>query len=159
MLTLTVMIRKSSIFAFTISLIIAVCLSGIVLAATGTFSVKTGEDKSLSIDLLTNDHVVIKFSVAWSEEASTVGFSIVCPNGTKIDFGEQGSFSFNLVCTEGGQYALHFVNQGLSTKIVTLEYTIEHQFLGISTNLFWLVIIALICIIGAIGYVILTRPS
>ncbi len=153
------MIRKSSIFAFAVSFVIVICLGGIVLAATGTFSVKPGDDISHSIDLMTNDHVVIKFSVAWSEEASTLGFSLVCPNGTKTDFGEQGSFSYNLVCTEGGQYTLHFVNQGLTTKIVTLEYTIEHQFLGMSTNLFWLVLIALICIIGAVGYVILTRPS
>ncbi len=155
------MLRKSHIFSFLISFIIAVRLIGFAQAtATFSFWVKAGEDVSRSIDLSVDDRVRIKFSTVWAAEANTIGFLIVSPNGTVTDFGEQGALNFSFVCTEQGQYTLHFVNQDdAETKLVILEYEIEHYVFGMTTNLFWMVLIALISIVGAIVLVLLTKTS
>jgi len=155
------MLRKSHIFPFLISFIIVVSLIGFAQAtATFSFWVEASEDVSRSIDLSVDDRVLIKFSTTWAAEANTIGFSIVSPNGTVTDFGEQGALSFSFVCTENGQYTLHFVNQDdAETKLVILEYEIEHYVFGMTTNLFWLVLIALISIVGAIVLIILTKTS
>ena len=158
-LVLRAMLRKSYIFTFVICFIIAVSLIGFAQAPSTFLSLKPGEDVSHSIDLLVDDRVIIKFSVAWGAEASAVGFSLVSPNGTVTDFGEQGAMSYSFVCTEKGQYTMHFDNSDSTTKVVTLEYTIDHYLFGMTTNLFWLVVFALICVVAAVGYVILTRPS
>jgi emp24/gp25L/p24 family/GOLD len=155
------MLRKSHILPFVISLVILASLSGFAQAIATSFSVKAGEDVSRSIDLLADDRVLIEFSVVGEgEKANTVGFSLVAPNGTINDFGEQGTLSFSFVCTEKGQYALHFINQdSTATILVTLECKIDHYVFGMETNLFWLVFIALVCIVGAVGYVVLTKTS
>ena len=154
------MLRKSRVFSFVISSIILVSVIGLAQATSTYFSVKTGEDVSRSLDLAANDRVLIEFSVAWGAEASTVGFSLVCPNGTITDFGEQGTFSFSFVSTEAGIHTLHFANQGsTATKLVTLEYKIDRNFFGMTTDIFWLVFIALVCIAGIVGFVILSKTS
>jgi hypothetical protein len=158
---LNAMLRKSHIFPFLISFIIIVSFIGFAqAAATFSFWVEAGEDVSRMIDLSVDDRVGIKFSTVWAAEANTIGFSIVSPNGTIANFGEQGAFSFNFVCTEKGQYTLHFVNQdNAERKLVTLEVGIEHYIFGMTTTLFWLALIAVVCIAGAILAVLLTKTS
>jgi hypothetical protein len=154
------MLRKSHILTFVISLVILANLSGFAQATASSFSVKAGEDVSRSIDLLADDRVLIEFTVVGGGEANVIRFSLVSPNGTISDFGEQGTLSFSFVCTEKGQYTLHFVNQNpTATTLVTLECKIDHYLFGMETNLFWLVFIALVCIVGAVGYVRLTKTS
>lgn len=155
------MLQKSHIFPFLISFIIAVSLIALAqAAATFSFWVEAGEDVSRMINLSVDDRVLIKFSTVWAAEANTIDFSIVSPNGTTTDFGEQGAFSFNFVCTEKGQYTLHFVNQdNTERKLVTLEVGIEHYIFGMTTTLFWLVLIAVVCVAGAILAVLLTKTS
>jgi hypothetical protein len=155
------MLRKSHIFPFLISFIIVVSFIGFAqAAATFSFWVEAGEDVSRMIDLSVDDRVVIKFSTVWAAEANTIGFSIVSPNGTVANFGEQGAFSFNFVCTEKGQYTLHFINQdNAERKLVTLEVGIEHYVFGMTTTLFWLVLIAVVSVAGAILAVLLTKTS
>jgi len=155
------MLRKSYILPFLISFIIVVCSIGFAQATAISFWVKTGEDVSRSFDLSVNDRVQFKFSTVWAAETNTIGFSIVYPNGTVTDFGEEGALSFSFVCTEKGQYTLHFVNQDDAVaKLVMLEYEIDHYVFGLTTNfIFWLVVIVLVCIIGAIMLVMLTKTS
>lgn len=155
------MLRKSQIFPFLISFIIIVSFIGFAkAAATSSFWVEASEDVSRTIDLSVDDQVLIKFSTVWAAEANTIGFSIVSPNGTTTDFGEQGAFSFSFVCTEKGQYTLHFVNQDdAERKLVTLEVGIEHYVFGMTTNLLWLVFIALVIIGCTIVLVLLTKTS
>lgn len=155
------MLRKLHIFPFLTSFIIVVSLIGLAQAtATFSFWVEAGEDVSRMIDLSVDDRVLIKFTTVWAAEVNTIGFSIVTPNGTTTDFGEQGAFSFNFVCTEKGPYTLHFVNQdNIERKLVTLEVGIEHYIFGMTTTLFWLVVIAVVCVAGGILAVLLTRTS
>lgn len=154
------MLRKSHIYPFLISFIIVVSLIGFAQATvTFSFWAEASEDVSRMIDLAVDDQVLIKFSTVWAAEANTIGFSIVSPNGTITDFGEQAAFSFSFVCTEKGQYTLHFVNQDdAERKLVTLEVTIERYIFGM-TPLFWLVLIVVVSIVGAFVLVILTKPS
>jgi hypothetical protein len=155
------MLRKSHIFPFLITFIIVVSFIGFAQAtATSSFWVETGEDVSRMIDLSVGDQVLIKFSTVWAAEVNTIGFSVVSPNGTTTDFGEQGALSFSFVCREKGQYTLHFVNQDdVERKLVTLEVGIEHYVFGMTTDLFWLVLIAVVSIVGGIVLVILTKTS
>ena len=155
------MLRKSQIFPFLISFIIVVSLIGFAQATvTSSFWIEAGEDVSRMINLSVDDQVLIKFSTVWAAEANTIGFSIVSPNGTIADFGEQGTFSFSFVSTEKGQYTLHFINQDdAERKLVTLEVRIGHYVFGMTANLFWLVLIAVISIVGTIVLVILTKTS
>jgi hypothetical protein len=155
------MLRKSHIFPFLISFIVVVSLIGYAqAAATFSFWVEAGEDVSRMIDLSVDDQVLIKFSTVWAAEANTIGFSIASPNGTVTDFGEQGALNFSFTCTEKGQYTLHFVNQDdAERKLVTLEVGIEHYIFGMTANLFWLVLIAVVSIVGAIVLVLLTKTS
>jgi len=155
------MLRKLHIFPFLTSFIIVVSLIGLAQAtATFSFWVEAGEDVSRMIDLSVDDHVLIKFSTVWAAKANTIVFSIVSPNGTITDFGEQGALRFSFVCTEKGQYAFHFVNQDdVERKLVTLEVGIEHYVFGMTANLFWLVLIAVVSIVGAIVLVLLTKTS
>ena len=154
------MLRKSHIFPFLISFMIIVSLIGFAQATvTFSFWVEAGEDVSRMIDLSVDDQVLIKFSTVWAAEANTIGFSIVSPNGTITDFGEQGAFSFSFVCTEKGQYTLRFVNQDdAERKLVTLEVRIQRYVFGMSP-LFWLVLIVVASIVGAFVLVILTKTS
>jgi len=154
------MLPKSHIFTLVSSFIIIISLIGFAQATSTYFTVKTGEEVSRSIDLAKDDRVQIKYSVSWAAEASTVDFSLVTPNGTITEFGEQGTFSFSFVCTEAGQYTMHFVNHNPNaTPLVTLEYKIDHYLLGMTTDFFWLVFIALVCIVGIVGFVILSKTS
>jgi hypothetical protein len=155
------MLRKSHIFPFLITFIIVVSFIGFAQAtATSSFWVETGEDVSRMIDLSVGDQVLIKFSTVWAAEVNTIGFSVVSPNGTTTDFGEKGALSFSFVCREKGQYTLHFVNQDdVERKLVTLEVGIEHYVFGMTTDLFWLVLIAVVSIVGGIVLVILTKTS
>lgn len=154
------MLQKSRFFLFLTSLILVVSLISFARAtATSSFWVEAGEDVSRSIDLSADDQVLVKFTTVWAAEANTIGFSMVSPNGTVTDFGEQGEFSLSFVCTESGQYTLHFVNHDAETKLVTLESNVEHYVFGMTPSLFWLVLIALVCIVGAIVFVILTKAS
>jgi hypothetical protein len=154
------MLRKSYISLFLISFVILANLSGFAQATASSFSVKAGEEVSRSIDLLVDDRVLIEFGVVGGGEANIIRFSLASPNGTITDFGEQGTLSFSFICTEKGQYTLHFANQNpTATSLVTLECKIDHYVFGMETSLFWLVFVALVCIVGAVGYVILTKTS
>ena len=153
------MSRKSHIFPFVISFVVLAILSGVAQAIAASFSVKIGEEVSRPIDLVVDDRVLIQFTVVGGE-VKTIGFSMISPNGTITDFGETGKLSFNFVCTEKGQYTLHFVNTDpTAEKLVTLDCNIDHYVFGMTTNLFWIVLIALVCIAGAVGYVILSKTS
>lgn len=154
------MLRKPRLSTFVISFMVIVSLIGFAQATSTYFTVKTGEDVSRALDLAKDDRVQIKFSVAWAAEASTVGFSIVSPNGTITDFGEQGAFSFSFVCTEAGLYNLHFVNNNSNANpLVTLEYKIDHYLFGMTTDYFWLVFIALVVIVAIVGFALLSKTS
>jgi hypothetical protein len=50
------------------------------------------------------------------------------------------------VCTDSGDYTLHFSNIESSTdKLITLDYEVEHYIFGIPQMLFLVLIIAAVC--------------
>lgn len=160
---LRAMLQGSYVFTFFLSLIIVVGLIDFVQAATtSSFYVKPGEDVTRFLDLSADDQVLIKFSVVWGAEANTIGFSIVSPNGTVTDLGNQGTLNYSFTCIEKGEYTLHFINNEAETKLVSLEYKIDHNVFGIfgmTPSLFWLVFVAVICIVGIVVFVALSKTS
>ncbi len=160
---LRAMLQKSYFFTFFVSLIIVVGLISFVQAAiTSSFYVKPSEDVTQFLDLSADDQVSIKFSVVWGAEANTIGFSIVSPNGTVTDLGKQGTLNYSFTCTDKGEYILHFINNEAETKLVSLEYKIDHNVFGVfglTPSLFWLVFIAVICILGIVVFVALSKTS
>ena len=157
------MLRKSKLPSSVIPIILIVSLvslSSFVQATPASFYVNPGEELSRSTELSVNDRVLIEFSVVWGAEAKTVDFSMVSPNGTITDFGEQGTLSYSFVCTEKGQYTLHFINHDPAERIlITLECKVQSYVLGMPTNLFWLLLIAAACIAGIIAFTALSKTS
>ncbi len=157
------MLQKSYVFTFLVSLIIVVgFISSVQASITSSFYVKPGEDVTRFLDLAADDQVSIKFSVVWGAEANTISFSIASPNGTVTDLGKQGTLNYGFTCTDKGEYTLHFINNEAETKLVSLEYKIDHNVFGIfgmTPSLFWLVFIAVICIVGIVVFVALSKTS
>jgi hypothetical protein len=153
--------RRSSVYALIIIALLAVSI-GLGQAMITTLAVKGGEEVTYPITLAVEDRVLIQFSVAVvsavGEHSNTVHCSIVFPNGTVRDFGDEPSFSF--VCDMGGEYTLHFVNNDQTAeKRVTLNYEIDHYIFGIPQMLFMALIIVLACVGGVFAFVILGRKS
>ena len=153
--------RRSSVYALIIIALLGVFV-GLGQAMITTLAVKGGEEVTYPITLAVEDRVLIQFSVAVvsavGEHSNTVHCSIVFPNGTVRDFGDETSFSF--VCDMGGEYTLHFVNNdAMADKSVTLNYEIDHYIFGFPQMLFMALIIVLACVGGVFAFVILGRKS
>ena len=140
------------LFVGLISVVYLISLAG---AATSSIMVPAGGEVNRKIDLKVDDQVVIKFTVVGAED-SFVSFSIVYPNATEVSFGEIGLFSHSFVCDAKGEYELSFVNNDVSeSKLVTLNYEIEHYIFGIPQMLFLALVIAAVCVIMVAFYVLL----
>jgi hypothetical protein len=154
---LKAMLRKSTIFPFLILFILVAGFSSSAHAFSASFYVEPGENVSRSVDLSLDDRVFIQFSLVWAAEANTIHFWLVSPNGDINDFGEKGAVSLNFVCTEKGRYTMHFVNESPTTQLVTLECKIDRYVFGMPTDIFWLAFIALVVVLGAVTFVVLSK--
>jgi len=154
-------LRKSPI-SILIILALTVVLVGLGNATTTQFTVKGGEELNHPINLIAEDRVLIQFKVigeaSVGETSNTLQFSISFPNGTVKEFGESGDFSYSFVCDAEGEYVLHFVNTDpTATKLVTLNYEVDHYIFGIPQMLFMVILIAVISVIGVAVFIGLSR--
>jgi hypothetical protein len=125
-------------------------------AMTISLTVPAGEMSSRKMDLAVDDHVRIQFTVVGTK-SNLVFFSLVYPNGTEIDFGKVGKFTHGLVCDEEGEYTMVFVSDDMAdSKLVTLNYEIEHYMFGVSQTLFLVLAIAVLCVGMVAAYVIMS---
>jgi len=138
-----------------------ISIASLVYLANATIlsmTVPAGEEVNRNIDLAVEDRVKIQFTVE-GKENSFISFSLVYPNATEIDFGEISVFSRNFVCDEKGDYTMCFVNNDTTeSKLVTLNYEIEHNLFGMPQMFFLVLIIAVLCIAMVAVYV-LASPS
>jgi hypothetical protein len=141
-------------------LIILALLSVIIgscQAVTASFTVKSGEEVTRSIDLKVEDGISIQVKVVGGT-ANTLQFFMSFPNATVQDFGASGDFSYSFVCDTEGEYVLHFVNTDQAeTKVVTLNYEVTQYIFGIPLMLFMLIIIVLVCVVGIVAFVFMGR--
>jgi hypothetical protein len=69
-----------------------------------------------------------------------------------------GDFGYSFICDAEGDYTLHFVNSDLTeSKLVTLDYEIDHYILGIPQMLFMTIVIAVASIVGVAVFIMLSK--
>jgi hypothetical protein len=134
-------------------------IAGTVQAATESLNVQAGEDSVRKIDVSAGDHIQIDFTVL-SQSPSSMRFRIVFPNGTTKDYGESSSYNISFISDVQGECALHFDNTNSSrSQLVTLEYEIEHYYFGIPEIPFLIIVIAVLLLCIAAGYIIMGKYS
>lgn len=150
--------RKALIPFLLIILILGILVQ--YASATATqFTVHGGQEFTVTIDLTTEDHVLIKFGVIGQSD-STIDFRLVDPyENVAAEFSKKGDVSYTFVCTEGGDYVMHFSNVFSSEdKLITLEYEIEHYFFGLPQMLFMVLVVVVICVAAVAVFILMGKP-
>lgn len=138
-------------------MVVLIALSGVAQATTAQLSVKGGEESTYPIKLAVEDRVLIRFTVIGQED-KTIGFSMTFPNGTVTDFGDIGTLSHSFVSDLEGECTLRFNNTASSeTKLVTMDYEIDHYILGMPQMLFLVLLIAVICVLMVASFILMGR--
>jgi hypothetical protein len=139
-----------------IVLALAVVFIGLGHATTTQFTVKTGE-VTHPINLIAEDRVLIQFKVIGTT-SSLIQFSLIFPNATSKEFGESGDFSYSFVCDAEGEYTLNFTNNDpTESKLVTLNYEIDHYIFGMPQMLFMVILIVIVSMVGVAVFIGLSR--
>ena len=137
---------KTVAITLLIGLLSIACLISVVNASTMSITVPAGEEVNRKINLDVDDRVGIQFTVVGTEN-NFISFFLVCPNATEIEFGEVGVFRYSFMCDAKGEYVMNFVNNEMNeSKLVTLNYDIEHYMFGMPQLFFLALVIAVICL-------------
>jgi len=152
------MLLNRRVCAFLLIFIPTIFIFAETASATVTnFRVQDDKEVIYPIKLVNEDRVLIQFSVI-GQSKNSLQFSIAFPNGTVIDYGEVGVFHLSFICTFEGQYLLNFTNNDLGdSKLVTLDYEIDHYMFGMPQMLFMTVLIAVVCVAGVAVFIGLSR--
>jgi hypothetical protein len=129
-------------------------------SATATqFTVRGGQDSPVTVNLATEDHVLIRFNVVGTSE-NTIDFRLVDPHeNVTAEFSRKGDVSYTFVCGEGGDYVMHFSNVFSSEdKLITLEYEIEHYFFGLPQMLFMVLVVVVIYVAAVAVFILMGKP-
>lgn len=129
------------------------------IARAETFTVPPLHEHTTSIGLSDGDKVSGSISVVGGS-GNDINFYVTDPNGNTIrryDRVTQTSFSFSASMT--GTYVMHFDNSFslLSSKSVTLDYTVTKTILGIPQEYFLVLLIVVVVIIVAVVVVLARR--
>jgi hypothetical protein len=156
----TVMQLKNAALPLIFFLLIASIISYSANATTENFTVAPESEVTKSLNLQKDDRVAIGFTVV-GQTTSALGFYVTDPNGnTVIQYGKVGQKSFSLHATIPGVYTLHFDNSlWQEEKMVTLNYDVQHYILGLPQTLFYVLVIAVISVIGIALFVLLGKTS
>jgi len=150
--------HKKCVIVLFVALLLVVPLVSFSYAATFSVTVPAGEEVIQKVDLEEGDHILVKFRVLGTK-SSYISFLIVYPNGTEKSFGELGAFDYSFVSDVEGEYELIFVNKDATeSKLVTLNYKIDHYVFGIPELLFQALVIVVICVTMIAVYILLS-PS
>jgi hypothetical protein len=153
-------LRRSFACVFIILALLAVIFIGLGHATTTQFTLKAGGEVTHPINLIADDRVLIQYKVisAIADTSNTVQFSINFPSGTVKEFGESGDFSYSFVCDAEGEYTLNFTNTDQTeSKLVTLNYEIDHYIFGMPQMLFMVIVIAVVSMVGVAVFIGLSR--
>jgi hypothetical protein len=152
-------LRRSPAYILIILALTAVFI-GFGHATTAQFTVKAGGEVTHPINLIVDDRVLIQYNVigAIADTPHKLLFSIGFPNSTVKDFGASGAFSYSFVCDAEGEYTLNFTNTDQTeSKLVTLNYEIDHYILGMPQMLFMVILIAVVSMVGVAVFIGLSR--
>ena len=131
-----------------------------VNATTENFKVAPESEATRSLNLKNDDRVAIEFTVV-GQTVNALNFYVTDPNGdTIIQYDTAGQKSFSLHATTPGVYILHFDNSlWEEEKTVTLNYDVQHYIFGLPQTLFYVLVIAIISVIGVAFFVLLGKGS
>jgi hypothetical protein len=152
-------LRRTSVYILIILALTTVFI-GLGHATTTQFTLKAGGEVTHPINLITEDRVLIQLKVigTTADSSHNLLFSISFPNGTVKDFGERGNFNYNFICDAEGEYTLNFTNTDQTeSKLVTLNYEIDHYIFGIPQMLFMVILIAVVSMVGVAVFIGLSR--
>jgi len=150
-------LNRSSIALAVLTLMLA--LTGTAQATTLSLNVQAGTEVIRTIDLAAGDHILLKFS-AVGDDPTALNFWGAFPNGTTIDYGEVSQREMSFVSEGSGQFVMHFDNRNSSSsKLVTLNYEVEHYYFGIPSVLFIVVAITVLLVCVVAGYIIMGKYS
>ena len=140
-------------------LTLTLALTGTAQATTLSLNVQAGTEVVRTIDLVAGDHVLVKFSTVGDDPATT-NFYVAFPNGTTTDYGEVGQREMYFVSETSGSFIMHFDNSDSpSSKLLTLNYEVEHYYFGMSSVLFIIVAIAVLLVCVVAGYLMMGKYS
>ncbi len=151
---------KNTVLPLIVFLIITSLATCNVNATTENFTVPPESEVTRSLNLQNDDRVAIGFTVV-GQTINALDFSVTDPNGNAvIQFDSAGQKSFSLHATIPGVYTLHFDNSdSLEEKMVTLNYDVQHYILGLPQTLFYVLVIAVISVIGIAFFVLLGKTT
>jgi len=87
-------------------------------------------------------------------------FYITDPNGNILaTFGTTGNVNYAFVCSQEGEYKLHFSNvASAEDKLVSLDYEVQHYIWGMEQMLFLTLIVVGICVAATAVFIIMSKP-
>ena len=135
-----------------LSIIIILCTTPLaVRTASATImdvTIHAGQEVTNTINLQADDQFVIKYSVLGEQDDTTINFYMTNPDqAVGITNPNSAGGTVTFVCTNPGDYVLHFSNAGsASDKFVSIDYEIEHYILGMPQMFFLTIVIALLCV-------------
>jgi len=140
-------------------LLIASLVACSVEAGTENFAVPPETKVTKPLNLQEDDRVAISFTVI-GQTTSALDFYITDPSGKiVIQHESAGQRSFSLHAKTSGVYTFHFDNACMEEKMVTLNYDVQHYILGIPQTFFYVLVIAVISVIGIAFFVLLGKSS
>ncbi|HVP93124.1 MAG TPA: emp24/gp25L/p24 family protein [Acidobacteriota bacterium] len=133
----------------------------LVPAARGvaqSFTVKAGQEETRILSLVVEDHVQIRFTVI-GQTISTLDFYVTDPNGYIMKtFGAIGNVNYAFVCSQKGDYTLHFSNvASAEDKLVSLDYDVTPYIYGIPQTLFLVLVIVGICMVMVTVFILTSK--
>ena len=152
-----VSIRMRLTFIF-LGVLAALLLTPIAMATAMSFTVQAGQEVTKTLNLAVDDHVQIRFTVT-GQTTSALGFYVTDPAGNvKVTFGIIGNLNYAFVCSEQGEYGLHFSNIGSTEdKLVSLDYEVEHYMFGMPQMLFLTLIVVGICVVMVAVFILIGK--
>lgn len=154
------MMSSKKVLAFLLFIAALLAVFSQSASATATqFSVQGGGEVLRTLSLATDDHVLVKFTIVGQTE-STIDFNVTDPHGNVMaEFNRQGDVRYSFVCSDEGNYVLHFSNTFSSeSKLVTLDYEIEHYLFGLPQMLFLTMVVVVICVAAVAVFILMGKP-
>lgn len=137
---------------------IALLLIPTVNATAESFTVHAGQEQTRLLNLATDDHVQIRFTVT-GQATNVLESYITDPNGnTMRDFGTIGNVNYEFVCSLEGEYTLHFSNlDSAEDKLVSLDCEVQHYIFGMPQMLFLTLIVVGICVAMVAVFILMSK--
>jgi multisubunit Na+/H+ antiporter MnhC subunit len=129
-----------------------------VRATAESFTVPAGQEETKTLSLVVEDHVQIRFTVT-GKATNLLDFYITGPQGNvMVTFGATGNVNYAFVCSQEGEYRLHFSNvASAEDKLVSLDYEVQHYIFGMQQTLFLTLIVVGICVAAVAVFILMSK--